>query len=98
MSLAIDVDKITGVLLADGWHVVDKNREGKSTFGIDSYEYLWYCREDKYDPEVLLGGGRDSHTTAYGAHWEERGGVEMFCPITSILAVHYGDSKRGERS
>jgi hypothetical protein len=35
MSLAIDIDQVTGVLLADGWHdVVDVS------FEIDSYEYL----------------------------------------------------------
>jgi hypothetical protein len=36
MSLAIEVDDITHVLLADGWHTVHD-----ASFGIDSYEFMW---------------------------------------------------------
>ena len=35
MSLAIDVDNITHVLLADGWHEVHD-----ASFGTDSYEFV----------------------------------------------------------
>lgn len=35
MSLAIDVDKVTAVLLADSWHEV-----AAASFALDSYEYI----------------------------------------------------------
>lgn len=34
-SLAIDPDDVTEVLLADGWHEVDKD-----SFDLDAYEYI----------------------------------------------------------
>jgi hypothetical protein len=105
MSLAIDVDKITGVLMADGWHEVSKRRDGKSSFAMDAYEYLAYHHQDGdvyRDPEIYLGGGNEKLIPATGAYWEESG-VEFFCPLTSILAVRYGSptqrrSKTNHRS
>jgi hypothetical protein len=39
MSLSIDIDRVSDVLLADGWHrVIFQN--GESTFLIDAYEYI----------------------------------------------------------
>ncbi len=35
MSLAIDTDKITEVMLPDGWHTV-----AKGSFSLDAYEYI----------------------------------------------------------
>jgi len=50
MSLAIDTDRVTAVLLADGWHdVVDKS------FNLDAYEFMWDGR--------LVGSG--SSATGY---------------------------------
>lgn len=49
MSLAIDVDLVTHVLLADGWHTV-ANR----SFTLDSYEFLWSGRGDKTVAEMNL--------------------------------------------
>ena len=49
MSLAIDVDKVGGVLLADGWHKV-RWQDGRSTFDIDAYEYV---REWKTKSAIL---------------------------------------------
>lgn len=45
MSLAIDVDTITDVLLGDGWHKV----AGQS-FDLDAYEFMWQGR-------MVLGAG-----------------------------------------
>ena len=45
MSLAIDVDRINRVLLADGWHAV----KGGS-FTLDSYEYIDAGPE--YNPDL----------------------------------------------
>lgn len=39
MSLAVDVDRVAQVLLADGWHTVDFN-EGVSSFDLDAYEFI----------------------------------------------------------
>jgi hypothetical protein len=40
MSLEIDVEKISEVLLADGWHKVSPVGDGRSSFGTDVYEFL----------------------------------------------------------
>ena len=58
MSLAIEVDDITHVLLADGWHTVHD-----ASFGIDSYELIW--REGMGD-SPMLGGGQEKHIAAAG--------------------------------
>lgn len=51
MSLAIDIDQVTQVLLADGWHQVRED-----SFYLDSYEYLWN-HEGHNSPELVHGGG-----------------------------------------
>ena len=65
MSLAIDVDKVEKVLLADGWHVVSNQ-----SLTMDAYEFVWYGTdgaESNRDPQVLPGtrcrirDGRRSH-------------------------------------
>ena len=38
MSLAIDIDKVSDVLLADGWHHVEFAK-GKRSFVIDAYDF-----------------------------------------------------------
>ena len=53
MSLAIDVDDITHVLLADGWHEVHD-----ASFGTDSYEFMW---REGTDDSPMLGGGQEKH-------------------------------------
>ena len=42
MSLAIDIDKVQAVLLADGWHNVAPlaDDEERSSFDIAAYEYV----------------------------------------------------------
>jgi hypothetical protein len=92
MSLAIEVDDITHVLLADGWHTVHD-----ASFGIDSYEFIW--REGMGD-SPMLGGGQDKHIAAAGhrgstsrehiaaAGFSFTEGDHVLCgPLTSVLAV-----------
>ena len=92
MSLAIEVDDITHVLLADGWHTVHD-----ASFGIDSYEFMW--REGMGD-SPMLGGGQDKHIAAAGhrgstsrehiaaAGFSFAEGDQVLCgPLTSVLAV-----------
>lgn len=74
MSLAIQVDEITAVLLADGWHDV----HGKS-FDIDSYEF-------KSERLLLHGGGRDG-ISASGFDFTAADGIRLTGPLSSILAV-----------
>jgi hypothetical protein len=53
VSLAIDIDKVSAVLLADGWHTV-----ADDSLVIDSYEYV--CGDD------LVHGRGDSGVCATG--------------------------------
>lgn len=39
MSILIDIDKVTAVLLPDGWHDVAW-KDDESTFELDAYEYV----------------------------------------------------------
>jgi hypothetical protein len=99
MSLAIDVDKVTGVLLADGWHeVVEKS------FMLDSYEFLWWPEGEQQgkEPQIAHGGG-DSGVCATGFQFAEYGVIttrratggtssrtgtmRISGPLTAILAV-----------
>jgi hypothetical protein len=40
MSLAINVDRVEAVLLADGWHEVSLNDESVSSFTLDAYDFI----------------------------------------------------------
>lgn len=87
MSLAIDVDHVTAVLLTDGWHTV-----ADDSFNIDSYEFLWWGqgRKDRHDPVVLHGGGQSGVCAAgYGFRTPE--GDYLAGPLTAILGVRYDD-------
>ena len=92
MTLAIEVDDITHVLLADGWHTVHD-----ASFGIDSYEFM---SRDGMGDSPMLGGGQEKHIPAAG----HRGSTsrehiaapgfsfteddQILCgPLTSVLAV-----------
>ncbi len=79
MSLAIDVDEVTEVLLADGWHTVSDK-----SFELDAYEYTW-------SGEVAHGGG-SSGVCATGFAFREDWATPprlMAGPLTAILAVRY---------
>ena len=92
MSLAIEVDDITQVLLADGWHTVDE-----ASFGIDSYEFIW---REGMDDNPMLAGGQEKHIAAAGhrgstsrehiaaAGFRFTESDHVLCgPLTSVLAV-----------
>jgi hypothetical protein len=78
MSLAIDVDNITHVLLADGWHEVQD-----ASFGIDSYEFM---SRQGMGNSPMLGGGQEKHVAASGFSFTE-GDHILSGPLTSVLAV-----------
>ena len=88
MGLAVDIDKVSDVLLADGWHHVEF-ANGKSTFVIDAYEFLEHRGEGR-EPTVHVGGGTVAGVPSTGAEWLERQSGKSYvvtCPLTSILAV-----------
>jgi len=76
MSLAIDVDEVEAVLLADGWHVVIDD-----TFDLDAYEF-------KRDTSLVHGGGSNG-VCATGFVFEDDDGQFMAGPLTAILAVRW---------
>ena len=89
MSLAIDVDAVTAVLLADGWHEV-----ADDSFSLDAYEFIWSGKggvraadmNGDRDPMVLHGGG-GSGVCATGYEFIDDGGEVIAGPLTAILAV-----------
>jgi hypothetical protein len=73
MSLSIDVDKVRGVLLADGWHQVVGN-----SFDLDAYEYM--------HGDTLIHGGGEGGMKATGFRFKDANGP-VYGPLSSILAV-----------
>ena len=63
MSLVIDVDNITHVLLADGWHEVHD-----ASFGTDYYEFM---RREGTGDSPIPGGGQEEHIPAAGFSFTE---------------------------
>lgn len=79
MSLAIDIDHVKGVLLADGWHEVACS-DNLSSFEVDAYEF---GQRDRDNISFLAGGGN-------GAQWHDvKLETDIFVPLSSILAVRY---------
>jgi hypothetical protein len=79
MSLGINTDDVSAVLLADGWHRVQHH-----SFSIDSYEFM---EENNGREEVVLKGGQSGICPA-GFIFHTTDG---YCagPLTSILAIKY---------
>jgi hypothetical protein len=83
MSLAIQEDTVTRVLLADGWHKVMK-----CSFFTDSYEFL--SNED-----LTVGGGSVPGVPHTGAAWVESiASKRIVVPLTSIIAVECDENQR----
>lgn len=93
MSLAIDVDHVTHVLIAGTWHQIHDD-----SFTLDAYEYLWWengphARNQwggDVDPVLLHGGGRNGIcATGYSFRTiHENGEEHLICgPLDKIDAV-----------
>ena len=80
VSLYIDVDRVTNVMIGANWYEV-----AKGTFDLDSYEY-------HHQDNVLHGGGQ-SGVCATGFAFETRDGACMAGPLTAIQAVRYSKGK-----
>ena len=74
MSLCIDVDRVTAVLLADGWHAVYAK-----SFDIDAYEF------DHGGTNLGPGGAGATWTERRG----NRPVTCVSCPLTAVLAVRH---------
>ena len=87
MSLAINLDHVTAVLLADGWHtVVDKS------FVLDSYEFITETAEQRRKGDFkLVHGGGDSGICATGFACKTEVGDHLAGPLPSVLAVRFTD-------
>ena len=99
MSLEIDVEKISEVLLADGWHTVSAVGDGRSSFGLDVYEFREpHGQQPDPRPNAAQQAkeGTEQHGARTGARWTESDGSRVFCPVTSILAVKYAGQKKAE--
>jgi hypothetical protein len=86
VSLAIDTDHVTAVLLTDGWHHVTDQ-----SFDVDSFEFLYWGRtqcKDHDDPVIVHGGGR-SGVCAAGFAFRTDDGTHVAGPLTAVLAVRY---------
>lgn len=86
MSLQINERKITGVLLADGWHKC-------VNFGLDDYELGVYYQDHDWgrngSPRFRCHhGGGDPEVCATGfAFTDPDSGVQLAGPLTAVLAV-----------
>ncbi len=84
MSLAINVESVSAVLLSDGWHTVENH-----SFALDSYEYVSGDDGDGR-PELLHEGGGGVCATGFSFDVSPRAGSDRISgPLTAILAVRH---------
>ncbi len=76
MSLYIDVEKVTAVLIAGQWYPVVGN-----SFGLDSYEFHYG------DQVVHRGGQSDVCATGFAFQTDDRSTEWISGPLTAIQAV-----------
>lgn len=76
MSLALQLDKVSWVLLANEWYEVYQQ-----SFSLDSYEYLW--------EEQIIHGGGQSGLCAIGFMFEDTSRNHLAGPLSSIQAIRY---------
>lgn len=81
MSLAIQIEEIEAVLLADGWHEI-----GSGSFDCDSYEFVSGKRSNG-DLDLVHGGGNSGICSTGFVFWDVDSNRNIFGPLTSLLAV-----------
>lgn len=84
MSLCIDIDHVSRVLLADGWHKV-----AESSFLLDAYEYV--------EGDDIVHGGGNSGICSTGFAFRTLAGETFFGPLSAVLAVSTTLVARTER-
>jgi hypothetical protein len=90
MSLLINPNTVTAVLLADGWHTVDQDDDGISSFTIDSYEFVFMIKDPLQGTltPIPVHGVGDSGVCAKGFQFAT-GGDYVSGPLTAVLAVRH---------
>lgn len=81
VSLAIDVDAITEVLLQDGWHSVLN-----ASFTLDAYEFVQNTATAAGESSLVLHGGGEAGVCSTGFSFESNDG-HIAGPLTAIQAV-----------
>ena len=85
MSLAIDIDEVSEVLLADGWHaVLDES------FYVDAYEILGDTRPSKMRVDYSHGAGfafKETLPKSGEVVWTKG-------PMESVIAMRTGIKKK----
>lgn len=79
MSLAIDIDEVSEVLLADGWHTVLDD-----SFYVDAYEMIGDQGDTFRDVRIDYSGGNGF---AFKEPQKGGGTTYTYGPISSIIAV-----------
>jgi hypothetical protein len=93
MSLAIEIDDVEAVLLADGWHrceFYERERDGEqvSSFTMDSYEFLNAHPNPDRDPMMYHKGGQGGIcSTGFLFIEDDQSGRRIAGPLSAILAV-----------
>ena len=102
MSIAINVDRVAKVLIANKWYKVapmgnskkgrsDTAHKPKSSFDIDAYEFIWPHPDPERMPRYLGSlGDKGSTCTGYTFDFfdkESKRNVRMSGPITEIQAI-----------
>ena len=80
VSLYINPDEVSAVLLADGWHEV-----AAGSFDLDSYEF-GECDADGA-PSLTIHSGGQSGVCATGFAFTTPEQDQVYGPLTAILAV-----------
>ena len=81
MSIAIDIDHVTRVLMADGWHDVLAG-----SFTCDAFEFVWKEGQADKDRGYVWG----VPACSVGMEWQELRGpgiVFVSAPLSSLIAV-----------
>jgi len=84
MSLAIEVDEVVKVNIDGTWHDVNRYDDGRSSFGLDSYEFI--CQS-----ELLHGGGEGGICATGFTFIDAETNLTISGPLTSITAVMTAD-------
>jgi len=78
VSLFIDVDQITAVLVAGTWYDV-----ADYSFALDAYEYVWYPSAERRDQ----GDFQLQHSGGAGFRFTTKAGDVLVGPIDQVQAI-----------
>ena len=73
--IGVDIERVEGVLLTDGWHPVKDH-----SFAVGNYGFV-------KGQAVVVNAIAIKGTASHWARWTEPDGAVLACPLTSLLAV-----------